>query len=32
MTERPVRKLAEIQPPNGVRQGVVGKKRKRRTK
>lgn len=32
MTERPVRKLVEIQPPNGVRQWVVGKKRKRGAK
>lgn len=31
-TETPVRKLAEIQPPNGVRQEVIGKKRRKRTK
>lgn len=31
-TERLVKKPREIQPPYGVRQGVMGKKRKRRTK
>lgn len=31
-TETSVRKLAEIQPPNGVRQEVIGKKRRKRTK
>ena len=31
-TETSVRKLAEIQPPNGVRQGIIGKKRRKRTK
>ena len=31
-TETSVRKLAEIQPPNGVRHEVTGKKRRKRTK
>ena len=31
-TETSVWKLAEIQPPNGVRQEVIGKKRRKRTK
>ena len=31
-TETSVKKLAEIQPPNGVRQEIIGKKRRKRKK